>query len=208
MADQNSIGRFRIGIDSIGIYPFDWHNTLISQYANSPVLQALIQVISDNVDPTRNIDLFFDTLWNLDTAQGYGLDVWGRIVGVNRVLPIVPSKYLGFEEATDVSADPFGQSPLYNHQALTSNYALSDSAFRLLILAKAASNITDCSVKSINAILRMLFPAEGVCYVTDNQDMTMTYTFGWLLTPIQVSIIVSSGVLPRTAGVAVSVVQM
>ncbi len=202
----NSIGQFVIGESQIGDLPFDWTQTVLSQYANSPVMLAILANKSAWYDPTGQISLFYDQCWNLETAQGYGLDVWGRIVGVERVLP-VSVKYLGFEEAGQISADPFNQSPFYSGLISTSNYALSDDAFRQLIYAKAAANIWDGSIPGLNGILRTLFPGE-VAYVEDGQDMTMTYYFGFALTPVQLSIVLTSGVLPHPAGVGVSYVQL
>lgn len=184
----------------------DVGRTVISQYSNSPTLRQLIENLNTYLDPGADIDRFYDLIMNLDTAVGYGLDVWGRIVGVGRVLAVAVGEYLGFDEAGDPSMTPFGQAPWYLSGAVTENYSLSDSAYRLLILAKAAANITDCSIGAINAILLMLFPDRGSCYVTDGLDMSMTYTFEFPLTPVELSIVETSGVLPRPAGVSATVV--
>jgi hypothetical protein len=157
------------------------------------------------VDPTLNFDEFFDTIWNVDTAVGYGLDIWGRIVGVNRVLAIPPGNYLGFEEAS--SWQTFGNGPFYGGVLSTNNYTLSDSAYRTLILAKALANICDGSIPSINQLLMNLFPNMGNVYVADGLNLTMTYTFPVALTPVQLAIVETSGVLPRTSGVLANVVQ-
>lgn len=184
----------------------DIGTTIISQYAASPTLRQLIFSLQDYFDQTANFDAFYNLIWNVDTAQGYGLDVWGRIVGVGRVLPVDFNKYFGFDEATTASADPFNQSPFWNGVPFTGNYALPDAGYRLLIMAKAAANITDCSSPAINRILLNLFPGRGNCYVTDGLDMTMTYTFAFPLNPVEVSIVENSGVLPRPAGVSATVV--
>ena len=186
--------------------------TIISQYSASPTLGLLIQAMNEYIDPAANFDAFYDLIWNVDTAIGYGLDVWGRIVGVTRVLQVASDVYFGFAEADDVtSISPFNDAgPFYSGGAITSNFALSDQAFRLLIFAKALANITDGSIPAINRILRNLFPGRGNCYVTDGQDMTMTYTFEFTppLTPVEFAIVSQSGVLPRPAGVRATVVQI
>jgi hypothetical protein len=179
--------------------------TVISQYANSPSLRQLVANLNDHIDPKVNIDAFFDLVMNLQTAQGFGLDVWGRIVGVGRVLSIASGEYLGFEEAADPSLMGFNQAPFFGGGSATANYALSDSGYRVLIIAKALANICDCSVPAINTVLNTLFPDRGICYVKDNHDMTMTYHFEFDLTPVEVSIVVNSGVLPRPAGVSSTV---
>ena len=63
--------------------------------------------------------------------------------------------------------------------------------------------ISDGSIPAINQILLNLFPDRGNAWVTDGQDMTMTYTFGFQPTPVELAIIETSNVLPRTTGVAV-----
>lgn len=180
--------------------------TIISQYSASPTLTQLILNANTYLDPGQNIEQFYSLIWNVDTARGYGLDVWGRIVGVSRVLQVAVGKYFGFDEATTVSADPFNQSPFWSGGATTENYSLSDDAFRLLIYAKALANITDGSIPSINAILTTLFPGRGNCYVTDGNDMTMTYTFTFVLEPFEAAIVQGSGVLPKPVGVLATAV--
>jgi len=181
--------------------------TVISQYNQAPTLTLLIEAFNQWIDPAADIDAFYDLLWNVDTAVGYGLDVWARIVGVGRVLAVAGTKYFGFDEATNVSAVPFGQSPFYSGQKLTDNVILDDEGFRKLIMAKAAANISDGSIAGINAVLLLLFPGRGNCYVTDGRDMTMTYRFQFALTPLEVTIAQQSGILPKPAGVQAAVVQ-
>ncbi|MBZ9683196.1 DUF2612 domain-containing protein [Mesorhizobium sp. CO1-1-2] len=231
----NGFGQFALGVSPIGDYaPFDVWQTVISQYANSPALTALIGNLFAYLDQTANFDAFFDYIWNVDTAQGYGLDVWGRIVGVNRVLLVTAGDWFGFEGASP-GADPFGQGAFYSGAPLTANFALSDEAYRLLILAKAAANITNGSIPAINQILLSLFPNRGNAYITEGSDagtwfgfqeaintvgfnqasfyagsdistMTMTYTFAFQLTPVELAIVQNSGVLPKPTGVKASVV--
>lgn len=206
---SNSIGRFIIGVSPLGDIPtFDYWTTVISQYANSPILMQLVANFFDYIDQTENLSNFFDLVFNVDTAQGWGLDVWGRIVGVSRTLNIdIAGKYFGFEEATSISADPFNQSPFYSGAPVTMNFQLSDDAYRVLIFAKALANISDGSIKSINQLLLNLFPNRGNCYVTDDGLMTMTYTFLFALTPVEAAIVTQSGVLPQPTGVLVTYVQ-
>lgn len=187
---------------------FNWFSTVISQYANSPVLLKLIANMAEYIDPTALFDDFYKRIFDVDTAEGYGLDVWGRIVGVTRVLQLpLNDQYLGFEEAAP-SSYPFGSGVFFNNSALTSNFALSDNAYRRLIFAKALANISDGSIPAINQILINLFGQYGNCYVTDGGDMTMTYTFGSQLSGVDFAIVSQSGVLPRPAGVRVTIVQL
>jgi len=231
----NGIGQFVIGQSPIGTQPgFDVWSTVISQYANSPILTTLISNLADYIDQTQNFDAFYDYIMNVATAQGYGLDVWGRIVGVNRILQVNVGNWFGFNEASPGSFT-FGQGSFYSGAPLTSNYSLSDEVYRTLIYAKAAANITDGSIPSINRILMTLFPNRGNAYVTEGSQsgswfgfaesanaqgfnqaafysgssvasMTMSYVFEFQLSPVELAIVQNSGVLPKPTGVQASVV--
>src|ERR1700690_2429729 len=130
----------------------NYKSTIISQYANSETINSLISSFNTWIDPSTNIDAFYNMMMNLDTAQGYGLDCWGRIVGVQRVLQVSDGQYFGFQEALPGSYS-YNNAPFYTGNPTTSNYSLSDDAFRTLILAKGLANITDGSIPSINKIL-------------------------------------------------------
>lgn len=196
--------------------------TIMSQFANSPTIVALIEDLNNVIDPTVNIDSWYENVWNIETAQGFGLDFWGIVVGVSRNLQVTTGTYFGFEGPVGASGTEFNQAIFYNGETVTTNFPLPDSQYRTLILAKAAFNITNGSIPAINAILNMLFgpnglsPVVGNCYCTDGatgnasaatNHMTMTYTFGSALSNIQEAIVTQSGVLPRPCGVNYSIVQ-
>ena len=208
-AGSNAIGSgFTIGISAIGdIPPFSVWSSIISQYANSPILTTLLTNLDSYLDQTVNIDSFFDNIFNIDTAQGNGLDVWGRRLNVSRTVQVPSISYFGFEEATP-GADTFGQASFYSGGGLTNNYLLSDTAYRTLLYAKAFANVTDGSIKSINTLLRALFPGRGNAYVQDNRNMSLTYTFNFALTAVELAIVQGSGVLPKSTGVKLLVSQL
>jgi hypothetical protein len=182
--------------------------TIISQYQASPVLTALIADLNQAVDPALNIDAFYEDIWNIATATGYGLDVWGRIVGIGRVITVPGGKNFGFEQAGTTSADPFDQSPFYNGVPATLNYALSDDAFRVLILVKALSNISLCSIPIYNKILMKLFPGRGNAYVTDTGNMTQRLNFEFTLQPFELAILKQSGAFSAPTGVGFVIMQV
>jgi len=196
---------FTGGLDSASELAFSVRQTLLSQYANSPVIVGLLEALNYALDQKAATNRFYRAVWNIETASGYGLDIWGRIVGVSRALYVSDSLYLGFSDSTD--AVPFGSGIFYGASRLTPNFKLSDAAYRRLILAKAALNITDSSIPAINAILRALFPDYGNVYVRDNGDMTLTYVFGAALSKVDYAIVSQSGALPKPAGVSFDVEQ-
>ena len=179
---------------------FDVNQTVLSQYANSPILLELIDGFSRWLDPQSRFDAFYSLVWDINTAQGWGLDVWGRILGVGRVLQVPSGEYLGFEQQAE--AQPLGHGIFFRGTRATQNATLTDAAYRDLLLAKAALNVTDASIPAINQILLNLF---GDGYVRDNLDMTMTYVFSAPLDPVETAIVFSSGVLPKPCGVSATV---
>lgn len=206
----SDIPKFSIQYQQLASSPsnFDYTRTIISQYANAASLVTLIGAASEWINPAPSFDSFYNLIWNVDSAKGVGLDIWGRIVGVQRILQVSSNDYFGFEEAF-LSAQPFNQAPFYTGQTTTNNFRLSDESFRTLIYAKALANICDGSIPGINQVLRFLFPGRGNCYVADNLDMTITYTFGFQLSPVEIAIVEQSGVLPKPTGVStISVVTL
>ena len=47
---------------------FRIEDTISSQYANSPRLMLIIQELHNAIDPTKNIQDFYTTVFNLQTA--------------------------------------------------------------------------------------------------------------------------------------------
>lgn len=181
---------------------FPVSQTVISQYANSPIILSLIANLADAIDQSANLNAWYDQVWNIDTAVGYGLDVWGRILVVKRVLRVpVAGDYLGFEGSPGL---PFDVGTWYGLGTSSDNFSLPDDQYRRLLLAKAALNITDCSIPAINQIILALFPSYGNSYVRDDGGMAMTYVFGAVLSAVDYAIVTQSGVLPKPVGVAAS----
>jgi hypothetical protein len=176
--------------------------TIISQYGNSATITQLIRDMNDYVDPRADFDAFFNFVWNVETAQGFGLDIWGRIVGIGRELNIGDvTQRFGFEEALPGSY-PFDEAPFYDSSPSASNtYALSDDAYRKLILIKALANISAMNASSLNQLVKNLFVDRGRAYVNDLGAMQLRYTFEFLLTPVEFAIMTQSGAVPRPAGV-------
>lgn len=196
---------------------FDFEATVISQYANSPTILQLVQSMNGYIDQTQNFADFYNFVWNVDTAQGFGLDIWGRIVNVSRLLQIpTGQRYVGFQDGTGPAWDvePFGalaggptggQGVWYTPIAATESYLLEDEPYRQLILTKALANIVNTTVPAFNQLLQNLFPGRGNPYVTGSQ-MAMVFNFDFDLTPIELAILQQSGAVPIPPGVSFTIV--
>lgn len=182
--------------------------TIISQYSGAPTIRRLIEDMNEAIDPTVNLVDFYNWCWNVDTAVGAGLDIWGNIVGVQRLLKI-PSNIdaFGFKTVTvPYDWQPFNQGTFFKGQIDTQAYLLPDDTYRTLILTKALANIVSTTAQNLNKLLRNLFPNRGRCYVLDNGGMSMTFVFEFAITEPEYIILTQSGVLPHPAGVMYNVV--
>lgn len=147
--------------------------TVISQYANSPTLLGIINSFNAAVDPCDDINNFYTMVWDVATAQGFGLDIWGRIVGVGRTIGTTPAT------------------------------VLTDSQFRQLILLKALANISPSTSYAINSLLLNWMTGNGRCYVNDLGNMESRYMFEFQLQQFEIDIVTQSGIFPHPAGVGV-----
>ena len=182
--------------------------TIISQYGNSATITQLVRDMDQYIDPRSDFDAFYSFVWNVETAQGFGLDIWGRIVNISRELQIpTDPNFFGFSDALPGSY-PFGEQPFYGGTpGATSTYRLADDAYRQLILVKALANISATNAPSLNQLLQNMFAGRGRCYVNDLGGMALRYTFEFDLTPYEFAIMTQSGALPRPAGVNASLFQ-
>lgn len=181
--------------------------TIISQYANSATIVQLIRNMNEYIDPATDFQNFYDFVWNVDTAQFWGLDILGRIVNVSRQLKIPPAIVnLGFNEG--LNYQPFGQAPFYAGPPASNVYLLGDDAYRKLILMKALLNISNSTAPATNQLLQNLFAGRGRCYVADTGGMQMRFVFEFLLLPYELAILTQSNAVPRPAAVLAQVLQI
>lgn len=182
--------------------------TVQAQYAASKKLNGILSTFEGIINLDKFTDDFLTQVWDISTASTYGLDVWGKIVGISRYLEVEDGlDYLGFDE-TQVSNEtgypqPFNISPFYNELTPTSVVKLSDDIYRRLILSKAFSNIADATIPAINKFLLMLFKNRGRVYCTDNRNMTMNIVFEFYPTAAEQAIIRKLDIMPIPSGVDV-----
>lgn len=152
----------------------NWSQTLISRFADKPIIVSLISSFDAAMDPSANIEAFLTYIWNVKTAVGNGLNIWGKIVGIPRTIP--------------------GSPPI----------TLGDPDYQTLILVKAAANIGNVTIPTLNRLVTMIFAGFGIVFVQDNLNMTLTYVFNFPPTSAQIAIIQNSGAMPRPAGVGIN----
>lgn len=188
--------------------------TVMKQYSNSPTLLALLESFDQWVDMSKFTAQFLADVWDISTAVGFGLDIWGRILGRSRFVTAEqdPGNNFGFNinGAPGTSWQPFGQAPFYNGGGSGDvAYPLPDDYYRQLLLVKAAANIASCDCPSLNYLLRAMFGARGKCYVGYDpaNPMHIGYHFEFMPTAIEQAII-ESDLFPVPAGMTVEYIYL
>src|ERR1700748_1741273 len=87
--------------------------TVMKQFANSDTLLALLDDFDQWVDLTQFTADFLAYVWDISTAQGFGLDIWGRILGQSRNIQIAQSPGVNF--GFDIGSTPGTQWKPWGH---------------------------------------------------------------------------------------------
>ncbi|OUO94814.1 DUF2612 domain-containing protein [Cloacibacillus sp. An23] len=176
--------------------------TIQSQYGASPHLRGIIEAAAKRIDPNSDINTFYEKIFNLDTAEGIGLDIWGQIVAVPRRMLVPSGEYFGFDGS---QLNPFNQAPFYNSATLGEFYELADEAYRKLIYYKAMANISEDTAEAQNRLLSLLFgdvvTSIGLEGIVPNGIMKIRVIFYFYLSSYEIEIFKNYGLLNRGAGV-------
>ncbi|HDV7153905.1 TPA: DUF2612 domain-containing protein [Yersinia enterocolitica] len=186
-------------------------DTILTQYSASNRILSIIDTFNQAISLADFTDEFIKKVWNITTCETFGLDMWGKIVGVSRYIRAgIDNDCFGFSEADDGGGypAPFGDSPFYAGVQETETVRLSNEAYRTLILCKAFSNISIATIKDINKFLTMLFLGRGRSYCVDYGDMKMGIICEFKLEPYEISILENYEVLPIPSGVLAIVRQV
>jgi hypothetical protein len=148
-----------------------------SQYSASPRLFALAGAFRAGLDPTSAVDIFYLKCFNILTAEGVSLDVWGRVLAISRTI-----------EFRGVSI------------------VLDDGYFRLLLLYKALANISSGDAETLNRLLSALAATgagnlPGRAYVIETAPMVIRWVFEDWLSPQALAVFSAAGMLARPGGV-------
>lgn len=187
--------------------------TILRQYIGASKMIAWLELMAAEISIDDFLDSFHENIWDLDTANSYGLDIWGKIVDLPRTMPYQANeKFFGFKEAlitgtpTTTDPQPFNQAPFYSKKTNTSGLVvLSDNAYRKAIYMKAMANIANCTVSSLNSMLMYMFSDSGMAWVKRDGANAMSYHFNFTPSPSDLAII-QSGILPKPSGAVISYV--
>lgn len=188
---------------------------LIAQYANKPKARATVEAYVGEVvasDIFNQVQQAFD----ITTAVGKQLDIIGTYRGISReVFGLVQGKDFFFFSTyaqtpvdrgfalysdSDVSIDWFFITyPDVNASVFT----MTDEEYRQILQFAAAVQSSPIALADIDQILLQFFGAD--IELTDNEDMTITYTDTGVIPNNLFGLVVDLKILPKPAGVEVIV---
>lgn len=184
-------------------YSVNLLQSLLWEYEPATNLQNLLQGEQDwyNTNQTEFWLNWYDDVFNLATANQFGLTVWATILGIP-ITAITPPT----EE--DHPTWGFG---IYNENFNNGNFGnLSSNVVRLtleqqriILQLRYYQLVSRGTVPEINFFLNKLFGGEGLAYVLDGLNMTATYIFTFQPSSSLLFIFDFFDLLPRPAGVGV-----
>jgi len=183
------------------ISSIDVLDSVQSQYAASPHMLSLLVNQAALADPGKDLMLWYANIFNPRTAQGIGLDIWGRIVGVPRVLDVEEPDWFGFRQGL---LQPFDQGAFWHGKKAYHTEDLDDDAYRTLIFWKAAANIASAEAPELNLLLQRLFPGRACCVLEVGSPMHIRVVTRVNLSPVHEAIFRKYGLIAKGAGVGVS----
>jgi hypothetical protein len=183
---------------------------LIIQYSDKPKAQGLIALWTKQMLADDLADVLLHA-FDLGTAVGPQLDVIGKYVGLPRNIgaPTLPPFFSvrdynsGNPQGLNGFCSYDGSSPadgaFYSYDQSLDPTNLTDSQYGFMILLKIGLNHFDGTLVYIQQFLQNFL--EGFVEVTDNQDMTLTYT---IFPGVPVSQALLEAYLPKPMAVGIN----
>jgi len=179
-------------------FSVDLLKALLWQHDNAAGLLSLLRQKQRWYDEnqTRFWQDWYRDVFNLDTANEFGLAIWSRILNlplqVQTESAVRPAwgfgvNHLNFENGSFAATD--GQAGLTLEQS------------RLALKLRYFQITSRGAVPEINEWLEGTFADQGLVYVVDNHDMTMTYFFTFEPGAQLRFLFDNFDLLPRPAGV-------
>ena len=186
-----NIQRFDFTLDVLKVIP--WMSD------QSPNLRALLEMYQEwySVNHSRFWTDWERDVFNLNTANDFGLNVWSIILDIPLYIAVEasPPTYPAW------GFGPFGRNFDNGNFARDTDgtQALTSDQKRQLLKLRMWQLISDGTTEDINRALLDVFGA-GV-YALDGQDMTITYVFLRVLPGEMMSLIELYDIIPRPSGV-------
>ena len=173
----------------------DLTKALLWRHNDAVNLQALInnkQAFYDE-QVTQFFDEWYRDVFNLDTANDFGLTVWGIIldfpVSVNDTPSHQANSAFGFGEYRKNFGSQFAPSD--------ETLSLSSEVARIVLKLRFYNLVTRATIPECTAIVKEVFKDYGECYCLDGLNMTIRYVFNFDLPSSIRQILNNFDLLPR-----------
>jgi hypothetical protein len=188
-------------------YAVDLLQAILWQYNNAANIQGLLELKSDwyFANQSQFWNYWFNNVFNLATANDFGLAVWSIILNQPTYINNGPPQ-------SGYPAWGFGQ---YRKNFTNGNfqdtngstYQLPTEWARLLLQLRYFQLTSAGTVPEVNRELAYLFADFGPAYLQDRLDMTQCYVFDFDMPAALILILQNFDVLPRPAGVQSEYIQ-
>jgi len=186
-------------------YNVDVLKASLWQYDNAPNLQGLLNAKKSwyEINQTAFWNDWYTDVFNLKTANKFGLSVWSILLGQSLLTPFAaPSDEIVYGFGADNGG--FG----YNFAQQTGgNNTYSLEISRLLLRLRYYQLTSSGTVPETNRMLVELFADYGDVYLVDNLDMTQIYVFKFAIPAEMRYMLDNTDVLPRPAGVGSEIIE-
>ncbi len=179
----------------------DLVRALLWQHDNATALRSLIESKQDwyNTNQATFWANWYRDVFNIDTANDFGLAVWGRILNVG----------LGLQVDSTIGIPHFGFGIYHRNfengnfaRATSGEQALSTDQKRLIIRLRYYQLISRGTVVEINEAMARIFGDLGQVFVRDPLDMSkITYVFKFTPSSRVRLILDRMNLLPRPSGI-------
>ena len=174
--------------------------SILWQYENADKLKTLVlgQQGWINENHTKFWNNWIRDVFNLKTANAFGLAVWARILNV----PLTIEREQSIDDVFGFGAEHenFNNGGFGVAAGAVDNVSVEQA--RKMLLARYFTLIYAPTVPNINMILGVLF-GEGAVYVVDSLDMRSTYTFNGSPDFLTRDLLKNVDFIPRPAAVGV-----
>lgn len=172
---------------------------MLAQYANSPTIVNLVNGINEQLNNAQTIEDWFRLVFNLKTAQGYGLDIWGKILNQSRRFKYIDEN----EQEQEVylqGAQTIGGVSYTSEQI--------EEKYRMILFFKSFSYSSNHTISSLNNLLNFFFQEQlndekKTVKVIDYGTMVIEVFFNFFVEKLDKAIIMSD-LFPHPTGVKVN----
>ena len=201
-------------------YSVDLLQAILWQYNDAINLQSLLTQKQDwyNLNQRDFWNDWYTNVFNLLTANFFGLSVWSKILNLPLFVPVNPEDpgkpIWGFNEYTVfptlINTYQNFENGNFSTRGEVVVLTLEEQRFILRLRYFQLANRGD--IPDINSFLQYLFATTpgmtGTSWALDGLDMTMTYIFTVPISEALASVLIQYDLLPRPAGVGLKYIVL